>query len=412
MQMAAAWTAAGAVLLLVVIALLGYASRFSRWVLLAFKPALLLAVGGLVVLIPLNAALAIFAIYFGESSLIGRVHIGLIFGIGLGALVGTLAMIRGSLGIVRRARATVVGRRLSEAANPNFLQFLNDLALRLGAARPQHIVVGLDPNFFVTEADVHCLDGQYRGRTLFLSLPFCRILSIRELEAVVGHELGHYIGMDTQFSRKFYPIYRVASESLAAVAANIGEGSRGVALLPAVCILSFLLESFAVAESRNSRERELAADRVAARAVDAHTFATALVKIHAFMPCWEAVLGQMRETLESGKQLVNLSSFFATVANEVAEPQVLQGLGDHTLPHPTDSHPPLGVRLQALQVSLPEVSEDALRLSPDVPAVGLLSDIESSEEQLTDIEHSLLVHSGQVKVAQPEPQQNAGGSQS
>jgi len=412
MQMAAAWTGGGGLLLLIVIALLGYASRFSRWVLLAFKPGLLLAVGGLVLLIPLNVALAIFAIYFGESSLIGRVHIGVILGIGLGALVGTLAMIRGTLGVVRRAHTTVVGRRLDESANPNLLHFVNELAVRLGAAPPQHIVVGLNPNFFVTEADVQCLDGQFRDRTLFLSLPLCRILSVRELEAVFGHELGHYIGLDTQFSRRFYPIYRGASESLAAVAANIGEGSRGIALLPAVSILSFFLESFAVAENRISRERELAADQVAARAVDAHTFAVALVKIHALMPYWEAVLGQMRKTLENGKQLVNVSSLFAAITNEVAEPQVLQGLADHKLSHPTDSHPALGVRLQYLQVSLAEVSEDALHVSPEAPAVSLLSDFELSEEQLTDIEHSLLIQSGQVKLPEPRSEEQAGDSHS
>jgi hypothetical protein len=167
MEMAATWTGAGALLLLTVIALLGYTSRFSRWVLLAFKPGLLLAVGGLVLLIPLNAALAIFAIYLGESSLIGRVHIGVIFGIGLGALLGTLAMIRGTLGVVRKAHTTVLGRRLDESANPNLLQFVNELAKRLGAARPQHIVIGLNPNFFVTEADVHCLDGSSRAGPFF-----------------------------------------------------------------------------------------------------------------------------------------------------------------------------------------------------------------------------------------------------
>jgi Zn-dependent protease with chaperone function len=410
MGTAAVWTGGGAVLLLVLIASLGYASRFSRRALLAFKPGLLLAIGGLVALIPLNAALIIFAIYFGESSLIGRVHIGVLFGIGLGALVGTLAMIKGTLGIVKRAHTTVVGKRLDESANPDLLRFVNELAMRLQAAPPQHIIIGLNPNFFVTEADVRCLDGEFNGRTLFLSLPLCRILSLQELEAVIGHELGHYVGLDTQFSRKFYPIYRGASESLAGVAANIGEGSSGVALLPALYILSFLLESFAVAENRNSRERELAADQVAARAVDARTFATALVKIHAFIPCWEGVSGKMRKTLETGKQFVNVSSLFAAVARDVAQPEFLEGLAEHKLPHPTDSHPPLGVRLRSLQVSLADLSDDALQVSPDAPAVNLLSDFESSEEQLTDIENALLVQSGQVKLPESNSEVQAAGS--
>jgi hypothetical protein len=173
-----------------------------------------------------------------------------------------------------------------------------------------------------------------------------------------------------------------------------------------------LLESFAVAENRISRERELAADQVAARAVDAYTFATALVKIHAFMPCWEAVLQQMRKTLEDGKQFVNVSSLFAAVTGEVAQPQILEGLGDCKLSHPTDSHPPLGVRLQSLQVPLADVSQDALHVSPETPAVSLFSDFELSEEQPTDIEHSLLIQSGQVKLPEPQSEQQGGDSHS
>ncbi|MGA2182249.1 MAG: M48 family metalloprotease [Bryobacteraceae bacterium] len=35
---------------------------------------------------------------------------------------------------------------------------------------------------------------------MYLSEPFCHILSVRELRAIIGHELGHFQGQDTVFS--------------------------------------------------------------------------------------------------------------------------------------------------------------------------------------------------------------------
>jgi Zn-dependent protease with chaperone function len=121
----------------------------------------------------------------------------------------------------------------------------------------------LDPNFFVAEGEVICLSGRLNGRTLYCSLPLCRILSEEEFTSVIGHELGHFKGQDTKFSERFYPIYRGTASSLAALQAAGREGSGSVALLPAIAVLSYFLESLSVAESRLSRDRELAADQTA-----------------------------------------------------------------------------------------------------------------------------------------------------
>lgn len=68
---------------------------------------------------------------------------------------------------------------------------LNQVFVSLG------LVVGLTPTFFVTEADVHCIGGTVTGRTMYLSVPLCRILTVEELSAVIAHELGHFRGEDT-----------------------------------------------------------------------------------------------------------------------------------------------------------------------------------------------------------------------
>ena len=124
---------------------------------------------------------------------------------------------------------------------------------------PDHIVVGLDPTFFVTEARVRCVSGVLKGRTLFVSLPLSRLLTLEEFGAVVAHELAHFTGKDTAFSKKFFPVYRGASESVAALVTQSGNGDTGaITVIPAVAVLSFFLHSFSVAENTVSRERNFA----------------------------------------------------------------------------------------------------------------------------------------------------------
>jgi Zn-dependent protease with chaperone function len=125
---------------------------------------------------------------------------------------------------------------------------VNEVAQRLDALPPEHIIVGLDPNFFVTEAEVQYPGGTCNGRTLYCSLPLSRILRTEEFIGIIGHELGHFKGEDTKFSQQFFPIYRGTVNSIAALQHSGGQGSGVIALLPAIALFSYFLECFSVAE--------------------------------------------------------------------------------------------------------------------------------------------------------------------
>jgi hypothetical protein len=84
----------------------------------------------------------------------------------------------------------------------------------VGTAPPRHLIVGLKPNFFATRSPVMCAGeiladrsstaqpsrlassasagaGEIlTGRTLFISLPLCRVLRVDELASIIGHELA------------------------------------------------------------------------------------------------------------------------------------------------------------------------------------------------------------------------------
>lgn len=164
--------------MLLLISLGGRLARNSRSLLVAlFTPGLYLVAVTLIGLVLVHAAIAMAAIYYGESALVGRIHVGVIAAIGLGALAGVLAIVRGTLSLVRRAQTIVIGKALTREQAPHLWKQVDGSAHQLGALQPDNLVVGLDPNYFVTEADVICLSGKLNGRTLYCSLPLCRILS-------------------------------------------------------------------------------------------------------------------------------------------------------------------------------------------------------------------------------------------
>lgn len=376
------------------IALAGRLARVNRKLLLhVFRPGLYLTNLFIVILIAVHGVLAVVALYFGESALIGRIHIGILAVIGLGALAGVAAIVKVSLSVVKAAVTTVIGRAMLAEQSPDLWAFVRNLSKSVKVRPPDHIVVGLDTNFFVTEAHVRTLDGQLEGRTMFMSLPLSRILTRAELEGVIGHELGHYRGQDTLFSRKFYPIYRGTLEGLARLSVSGGEGVGNLALLPAFTILSFFLDAFAAAENTISRERELAADKVGASIAGPRITAAALVKVYAFSGYWPLIRNEMVKALQDGKMFTNVSSTFASVVSTNAKPEALSGLDDRRLSHPTDSHPPLSTRLQNLGVSLQEVEPAALEINPTDAAIALVPDSERLEQDLTEAEHYILARS-------------------
>jgi hypothetical protein len=59
------------------------------------------------------------------------------------------------------------------------------------------------------------------------------------------------------------------------------------------------------------------------------------------------------------------------------------------MPHPTDVHPPLAVRLQAIGVTPVEVSLAALVTQPSHPAATLLEGYEAIERDLSEVEHRI-----------------------
>jgi Zn-dependent protease with chaperone function len=397
-QVIAAAAAALGIVLMGGIALAGAVASRSRVLLVAlFAPGLYVTNLSLAVLVLLHGALAIATLLL-VAALIPIPLIGFaLLAVALGTLLGTVTMINVATRFVRRARADEDGRVLDPGAQPALWQFVRGLAADVGTAPPSQIIAGMEPTFFVTEAEVHCAEQRLKGRTMYLSLPLSRILTQDELRAILGHELAHFHGWDTQFSRAFAPIYHGTITSLIEVTSETSEGYAGVMMWPAISILRFFFYRFHEARARISRTRELAADALGARVSSQDAAATALVKVHAFERYARRAHAMLREAIRRGEQDLNLSRLFEAASIENQESAWLRkDLDEEEPPHPTDTHPPLSRRLSSLGVTLPDVAATALRLPTPDPAVTLISSHEALEREMTLEAKAALIASRQV----------------
>lgn len=351
-------------------------------------------------LVLIQGAILTYGAYLAESTAIQRVHFVLIGGIGLGALVAAMKLIQSSFRLASKQKHSVVGTTLNSTSHPVIFSFVQDIAKKLGASPPDNIVVGLEPNFYVTSADVKVIgdDLVLTGETLFLSLPLTRIFTQEEIKAVIGHELGHFRGQDTYYSRKFSPVYAGLVHAVSAMETEEADNnSSSIAKIPAFVLLSYMLDIFHRNISIIGREREFDADKAATEVAAPIALATSLLKISLYANAWNSLEKMAISRLEQKKTTRNMSQLFSFTVkydiNKESLPDVLSSISQKTISHPTDSHPPTANRIQQLGVPLESI-DPSLLLMPTESGIDLVEDHIALEEKLTTLQQQYYVALG------------------
>lgn len=236
----------------------------------------------------------------------------------------------------------VSGRLVSQADSPKLWAHVQEIAKKLGATNPDNIVIGVDDGFYVTASDIDLLPSKQRitGQTLYLPLTYTALLRPQEVDAVIGHELGHFAGADTAYSQRFTPIYHGVVQNLQ----RLQEADQ-VFSFPTVAFGGYLFETFDHAVKHWSRQREFAADQAGASVVGAATAASALIRISAISPVIAAVLAKIARRPDEVR--VNLSTALVEhVKTDGITPPDLSA--QSATQHPTDTHPPTLERIKAL----------------------------------------------------------------
>jgi Zn-dependent protease with chaperone function len=317
----------------------------------------------------------------------------------------------------------VQGRQLTVAQAPGLWRWVQGLTSQLQAQVPDHIVVGLCDGFFVTSSPTAVTSADQvqmlSGRTLYLPLTYLSLLDQQEVEAIVGHELAHFAGQDTEYSMQFLPIYAGITRQLTWVE-NTSERDfiNAIFLRPALFMARHFAQVFDHAVKKESRERELVADKTGARlSGGARAAASALIRSSVLhQPIQEAVARSRLQSGESAQQ--------ADLVREVTQALAEHGMEDPAAHledvaiHPTDTHPPTRLRIEALSVAIsPDLLAHATRpvqdadhawwneLVPGALALRqlLTSDLHALElghlqQRRAGLEDELVIYQGSMKA--------------
>jgi Zn-dependent protease with chaperone function len=337
----------GAVLMALMVGLGGLAFARRRWQLLSFVAGWRMLVAASALTLLLQGAFAVW-LSFWITAFFFDIYIPKL--ILIVAIVVAAAVFAAIKAILTRAKIDdrVAGERIAPDAAPALWARLREFAARLGTAPPDEVVAGIDANFFVTEQPLRVGDTSTRGRALYVSLPLLRVLAQDEADAVLAHELGHFVGGDTSASAELGP--RLVQFDHYLEQMRVG-GLTVIGFL----VLDLYRLIFELALRRSSREREFAADRVAAELVSPDALARALVKVSAYALYRGEVENKLFVHDERHDAQLGIGQRVAGGLAEFSRSAAfVDGVRARGVPHPFDSHPPLRERIGSVGADLPE----------------------------------------------------------
>ena len=222
---------------------------------------------------------------------------------------------------------------------------LNKIAAKVGTSPPDQVVAGIDDCFYVTEMPLKVNDKLVTGKTLYVSMPLLKQLNAVEADAVLAHEMAHFSGQDTVYTKKIAPLLLRFQEYLQALYSN-------AITMPVFYFMNCFRAMFELSLGKVSRNREFRADGIAANVTSPREFSAALLRTIAY--------SQYRQSVEMDLFENQQKLDTADISNRIARgfPDFVIGftknpeIGQSETTHPFDSHPPVSQRLEALGVSL------------------------------------------------------------
>ena len=377
MDKVAFWTLiASAVVLLMVLLLSALAFRNRQGQLLSLTLArhFLMLASALEVLV--QGAMLVWLSFWGTAFFTQTYYPKLVMAVGLLVLAGMFYMIKGIFKKLPREDG-IEGEVVTRDAAPALWARIDTLAAKVGTTPPDHIIAGIDTNFYVTEAPLSVNEHPLSGRKLYVSIPLLRQLTTAQADGVMVHELTHLHEGDTASGALLGPkLHRFDMYTHL-----MGQNVATLIVFYPLCLYRMLFE---LAWQRNSREREFIADHSAATHTTPAAIIESLIKISAYA----SYRSEVERTLFDNKTLheneLGISKAIAAgLPQHVSSPDFINLMREQDVPHPFDSHPPLTERMRNVDYHVEELGYAAIAAEPPAESwVDLMPVAEQIEQQL------------------------------
>lgn len=377
MDKVAFWTLiAGVVILLLVVLLsaLAFKDRRSQLLSLSLARPFLMFAGSLEVIV--QGAMLVWLSFWGTAFFTQTYYPKLVIAVGLLVLAGVYYMIKG---IFRKLppEESIEGEVVSRDAAPELWSRIDALAEKVGTTPPDHIIAGIDTNFYVTEAPLRVNEHLLTGRKLYVSIPLLRQLTLAQADGVMVHELTHLHEGDTASSALLGPKLHRFDLYTALMSENLAT----IVVYYPLYLYRMLFE---LAWQRNSREREFVADRNASALISPAAIIESLIKISAYASYRNQVERTLFENNVLHESELGISKAIAAgLPAHVGSPDFVHMMREQNVPHPFDSHPPLTERMRNVGFAVEESAYAAMAAErPAESWVDLMPVADNIEQQL------------------------------
>ncbi len=250
------------------------------------------------------------------------------------------------------------GYRVTRKELPQLFVVIDRLSQRLKSAQVHEVLLTPQFNAAVVQTPRLGIFG-WNKNTLILGMELLMVLTPKQAESVVAHELGHLSGNHSRFAGW---IYRVRQSWYRIMEAFEHKGGMGARLMGR--IFDWYAPSFAAYSFALARANEFEADAMAAKITDRQSTGDALVNAHVAAPFvdenyWHNFF--LQADLRPEPEHLPWAGLGSWLASDSAHDEDLQQRLDAELERKTsyeNTHPCIADRLTALD------------LSPRVPEVG------------------------------------------
>ena len=307
----------------------------------------------------IQGALLVSFCYYSTVILADRFYPKIILIIGAAAAFAAFKMI---IALVRKVDHPVPlkGHILRQDEAPLLYSEIEELCKKLNTNPPDNIVLGVEDNFFVTEHPLLVGEKVLSGRTLFASVLHLERLSRTESSSFLAHEMAHFSGQDTWYSKRTSPMLTRCGMYLDIL-------NQSLVTLPVFNFLIFFRSLFELSFSKISREREKRADALAVKLLSGEDLANALAKFVLYSRFRGKVENDIFSKEEKVKKVNLLEQITSGFSSYLKETESDEELLNDTVAHPFDTHPPIAQRIKQVGVSLDldEVKRDAINIPKD-----------------------------------------------
>lgn len=299
----------------------------------------LLAVGLLVGFIVISTLLLVVLVGTLVWALVTRSLI--VLPVGLVAVPVTFGIGYGMVALLRHRRAGTAGVVVGREEQPELWRLVLSVADRIDTRPPDEVRLVADANAAVDE-DARWLGLVTGERRLFVGVPLVQCLTLRELEWVLAHEMGHYSDRHTALGPMSYRGLQAISEMVVALGPRTLAGR----------LFGGYGRLYSALTHSMSRSQELDADRWAAGLAGTVVGTSALREVEVTAVAWNRFVTDYAGVADSlGKRPTGIFGGFDAMCSAEGRATEWEHLRTNLpaeRPARYDTHPPTAVRIEQL----------------------------------------------------------------